>query len=217
MNNQECKERPQIVNVHGDDPVFFPFSIKTGKCSGSYSNINNPYGKLCVSDVVKNVNVKVFNLMSRTNETRHIEWYETCKCKCRLDATVRHNKQRWNNDKCRCECKELIDKGVDYKKCKCKKRLVNKLAEECTENIEETRLVKLTSTEWNSVENKRRHNSCILYIVSFSIIFLISIGISCYFYWYAKKMLLMLSLVPVLKQQFNKLINGRSQTNRDQK
>ena len=58
------------------------------------------------------LNVKVFNLMSRTNETRHIEWHETCKCKCSLDGGVCNNKQRWNNDKCRCECQELIDKGV---------------------------------------------------------------------------------------------------------
>ena len=108
MNNQECKVRPKIVNVNGDDTVFFPFNIKTSKCSGSCNNINNAYAKLCVPDVVKNVNVKVFNLMSRTNETRHIKWHETCKCKCRLDASVCNNKQRWNDDKCRCECKELI-------------------------------------------------------------------------------------------------------------
>ena len=36
--------------------------------------------------------------MSRTNETRHIEWNETCKCKCRLDARVCNNKRRWNNE-----------------------------------------------------------------------------------------------------------------------
>ena len=71
MNNQECKVRPQIVNVNGDDPVFFPFSIKTSKCSGSCNNINNPRAKLCVPDVVKKLIVKVFNLMSRTNETKH--------------------------------------------------------------------------------------------------------------------------------------------------
>ena len=104
MNNQERKIRPQIVNVNGDDPVFFPFSIKTSKCSGSCNNINNPLAKLCVPDVVKNLNVKVFNLMSRTNETRHIEWHETCKYKCRLDASVSNTKERWNDDKCRCEC-----------------------------------------------------------------------------------------------------------------
>ena len=73
MNNQECKVRPQIVNLNEDEPLFFPSSIKTGKCSGSCNNVNNPYAKLCVPNVVKNLNVKVFNLMSRTNEIRHIE------------------------------------------------------------------------------------------------------------------------------------------------
>ena len=67
------KVRLKIVNVNSDDPVFFPFSIRVSKCSGSCNNINDPYAKLCVPDVVKNLNAKVFNLMSRTNETRHIE------------------------------------------------------------------------------------------------------------------------------------------------
>ena len=95
--------------------MFFPFSIKTSKGSGSCDNINDPYAKLCVPDVVKNLNVKVVNLMSRTNETRHIEWHKTCKCKCRLNAcrlSVCNNKQRWNEEKYRFECKELLDKGV---------------------------------------------------------------------------------------------------------
>ena len=66
MNNQECKVRPEIVNIN-NEPVFYPFSIKTSKCSGSCNNINDPYAKLCFPDVVKNLNAKVFNLMSRTN------------------------------------------------------------------------------------------------------------------------------------------------------
>ena len=53
MNNQECKTRPQVVNVNGDEP----FSIETNKFSGSYNNINHPYAKICVLDVVKNLNV----------------------------------------------------------------------------------------------------------------------------------------------------------------
>ena len=56
--------------------------------------------------------VKVFNLKSRTSETRDIGWHETYKYKCRLDASVCNNIQRWNKDKSRCECKELIDKGI---------------------------------------------------------------------------------------------------------
>ena len=112
MKNQEYKVRPKIVNVNSDEPVFFPFSIRENKYSGSCNNINEPYAKLCVLDVAKNLNAKVFNLMSRTNETRHTEWHETCKCKCGLDVSICNKKQRWNEDKYRCECKELTDKEV---------------------------------------------------------------------------------------------------------
>ena len=68
MNNQEFKVRSRIVDI---SPMFCPFSIKVNKCSGNCNNINNPYAKICVPDTVKDLNVKVFNLMSRTNETRH--------------------------------------------------------------------------------------------------------------------------------------------------
>ena len=100
--------------------------------------------------------------MSRTNKIRHIEWYKTCKCKCRLDASVFHNKQHWKNDKCRYECKEMISKGIsdkefilnpsncececdkswdlgeylDYENCKCRKKLLDKLVEKCSANID---------------------------------------------------------------------------------
>ena len=84
MKNQECKVRPEIINANSNEPVFYPFSIKTSKCSSSCNNINDPHAKICVPNVIKDLNVKVFNLMSRANETRHIKWHETCKCKCRL-------------------------------------------------------------------------------------------------------------------------------------
>ena len=105
LKNEECKARPEIVNISSNDPIFYPFSIKANRCSGNCNNISNPYGKICVPDTIKNLNVKVFNLMSLTNETRHIEWHEPCKCICRLDSIICNNKQRFNEDKCRCESK----------------------------------------------------------------------------------------------------------------
>ena len=62
MNNRECKIRPQIVHVNSEEPVFFPFSIKTSKCSGSCNNVNDPYAQLCVPDIIKNLNVRAFNV-----------------------------------------------------------------------------------------------------------------------------------------------------------
>ena len=110
MNSQEWKVRPEIININSNEPSFY--DVKINKCSGSCNNIHDPYAEMCIPDVIKNLNLKVFNLMPRTNETRHIKFHETCKCTCRLDASVCNNKQRWNEDKCRCEYKELIDKGV---------------------------------------------------------------------------------------------------------
>ena len=200
MNNQECRLRPQTVNVNSDDPVFYPFSIKTSKCSGSCNNINDPNAKICVPDFVKNLNVKAFNLLLINNETRHIKWHETCKYKCKLDASVCINKQYWSDDKCRCECKELIDKGMcdkgfiwnpsncececdkscdigeymDYENCKCRQKLVEKIVEECTETVEEGKIAK----------NTHKYNSCVPYIVLSLILFTIDVGIRAYFVYF---------------------------------
>ena len=92
MKNQECKVREEIISVNSNEPVFYPFSIKVNECSGSCNNIDDPHAKLCVSDVVKNINVKVFNLMSWSNQAKHIKWHEACKCECKLNSSVCNNK-----------------------------------------------------------------------------------------------------------------------------
>ena len=74
MNNQDCKARPKIIDV------FYPYSIKVNKCSGNCGSMNNSYAKICIPDIITSINVKVFNLMQRVNETRQIIWHKTCKC-----------------------------------------------------------------------------------------------------------------------------------------
>ena len=55
MNNQECKKWTEIIDINYNEHSFYPCSIKVKKCSGNCNNINNPYAKLCVPDVVKNM------------------------------------------------------------------------------------------------------------------------------------------------------------------
>ena len=128
-----------------------------------------------------------------------IKQHEKCKCKCRLDAIVCNNKQRQNKNKYRCECKELIEKGVcdkvfisnpsncececnktccigeylGYENCKCRKELVDKLIEECTETFEEVKLAKITLAE---NENSYKCSSCTVYNVLFWVFFTINVG-----------------------------------------
>ena len=128
------------------------------------------------------------------------------KCICRLDKIICNSKQRWNEDKYRCECKELIDKGVcdkgyvwnpsnyececdkscgiaeylDYSDCECRKKFADSLVQECTENIEETKLVNITVKN----ENNSRCTSYVVYKVLFFIFFLIIIVIGIYFVYH---------------------------------
>ena len=86
--------------------------------------------------------------MSRTNETRHIKCHEIFKCNCRLGSSVCNNKQRWNNDKCRCECKELLGNG------RCDKGFIWNLSScecECDKlcGVEEIYIIKIVSAEKN--------------------------------------------------------------------
>ena len=147
--------------------------------------------------------------MSRTNETHHMSWHETCACKCRLDSSVCNDKQRWNRDKCRCECKELINQGkyddgficnpsicececdksrdvgeyLDYVNFKCRERLIDGIVRKYDEGIDE-------------YDYGRVCKSFTLYIVLSITVFIriMSIsGVCFYYYW------------NTIKNYFNKL------------
>ena len=141
--------------------------------------------------------------MSRTNETTFMEWHETWRCECKFGENACNNDQRWNTNKCRCECKELTDKGrcdkgfiwnpsnferecdkacdmgeyLDYEHCKC----IKKLVDECTETVEEMKLAKITLAE---NENSCKCSSFKVYTVLFWIFFTIFSGIIIYFVHY---------------------------------
>ena len=76
---------------------------------------------------------------------------------------------------------------INYENYKCRKKLVDKLAEECTQTVKEVKLAKITSAE---DENKHKYSSCTLYVVLILLLFTINVGIGSYFlyfYWYSKK------------------------------
>ena len=144
-------------------------------------------------------------------------WLETCKCICRLSASVSNNRQRWNEDKCRCECKELVDKGIcdkgfiwtpstcecesdksyrigeylDYKSCVCRNTLIDRLVEDCTNVIDENKIYKET---FNVIPldtiSSNDCASCTLNVVLFAVFLTTTVIISSvfiHFHWYSKK------------------------------
>ena len=139
-----------------------------------------------------------------------------CRCKYKesIDKGLCNKGFIFNPSNCKCECDKLCDVGeyLDYENCKCRKKLVDKLVEEYSENIDENEMI--YNETLNDYENVC--NSCTTYIVLFFIAVLIITEIGsayCYFYWYLKRILLVLILIPILKQQFIKHINEKYQTN----
>ena len=149
------------------EALFYPYNVLVNKCSGSCNTFDNPMAKLCVPNVIKRVNMQVYNFLMMFNETRNVLRHESCKCVCKLNSSICNNKQIWNGDTCRCDFNEdfagriSCDKGytwnpstcecqcdmwckpgqyLDHKNCVCKNKLVGRVIEECSSIINETML-----------------------------------------------------------------------------
>ena len=82
--------------------MTFPYDFKVNRSIDSCNNISNPYSNVCITDIIKNVTVKMFDLIELTNTTKQVEFHESCKCVCKINSTVCKNKQKSNKIKCRC-------------------------------------------------------------------------------------------------------------------
>ena len=189
--NQKCMPRPKILDVNEGvgEALFYPYNVQVNKCSGSCNTLDNPMAKLCVPNVIKGVNMQVYNFLMRLNETRNVLWHESCKCVCKSNSSICNNKQIWNGDTCRCDCNEdfcecQCDKWckpgqyLDHKNFVCKNKLIGRLIEECTSVINET-IINNKDSGNNSLQN--------VFIGLFSVAVLI--GIICfrvfaYFKWF---------------------------------
>ena len=90
--NRKCMPRPKILDVNEGvgEALFYPYNVLVNKCSGSCATLDNPMAKLCVPNIIKRINMKVYNFLMRLNETCNVLWHESCKCVCRLNSSVLH-------------------------------------------------------------------------------------------------------------------------------
>ena len=106
--NQKCMPRPKIFDVNEGvgKALFYPYNVLVNKCSGSCNTLDDLMSKICVPNIIKNINMKIYNFVIRLNETRDVLRHESCKCVCRLNSSVCYSKQIWNSDTCRFDCNE---------------------------------------------------------------------------------------------------------------
>ena len=134
LKNQECKVRKVVID---NDYMTFPYKIKVEKCRVTCNDVENSYFKVCLPDIVKNISVKSFDLISRKNVLRNVSFHKSCKRGSLLDEKVCNNKQKWNKNKCRCECLEIKECDNNYSRnvfnciCELRKAAALIVEEEC--------------------------------------------------------------------------------------
>ena len=94
LNNLSSQARPTLVNVNSNEPLYYLFNVSVDKCGESCNTIDNPYTRVYVPNEIENINAKGFNLISRVNETRFLDYHESCECKCRLNESVCNSMQK---------------------------------------------------------------------------------------------------------------------------
>ena len=127
--------------------MTFSYKIGVDRCIGSCNDRDNPYFKVCLPDIIKNISVKSFDLLSKKNVSKNISFHQSCKCGCLLDEKVCNNLQKWNKDKCRCESLKIKDCDIGYSwninNCRCEMKKLAALieTEECDIETDEIRNV----------------------------------------------------------------------------
>ena len=107
-------------------------------------------------------------------------------CKELIDKGICDKRFIWNPSNCECERDKTCDiaEYLEYKNCKCRKKLADKLIDECIETIEEVKLAKITSIELHSAEDENKYSSGKVYTVLMIVAFTILTGITIHFIYY---------------------------------
>ena len=85
---------------------IYPFAVKLDKFVGSCNTLNDLSNKVCVPNKTKDLNIHVFNMITRKNESENLAKDISYECKCKFDGRKCISNQKWNKNKCRCECKK---------------------------------------------------------------------------------------------------------------
>ena len=111
LSNQKCMTQPTLINLHPNEYSqefhSYSFAVKLDRCVGSCNTINDLSNKVCVPNKTKDLNISVFNMITGINESKTLTKHISCECKCKFYETKCKSTQWWNNDKCRCECKNI--------------------------------------------------------------------------------------------------------------
>ena len=118
LSNQKCMTQPTLIslnpNEYSQELNYYSFTVKLDRCVGSCDTLNDLSNKVCVSNKTEGLNLRVFNMITKINESKTSTKHKSCECKCKFDGRKCNSDQWWNKSKCRCECKNRHACEKDY-------------------------------------------------------------------------------------------------------
>ena len=178
LDNQECKIRPEIINVNNKEPIFYPCKIKMNRCVGSCNTVDDPYSKTCFANDIENIGL----LNKYACNNKQIWNKGNCQCEYKKINTkeVCDSRFIWNPIVCICECNKYCDiyEYLDHSNCICRRKMAESFTGKCEKNINETLDI------ISSSDNNKTSDSCIVYIVLFSVFLIINISMAIFVYFF---------------------------------
>ena len=118
LSNQKYMIQPTLINLH---PIeyshqlhYYPFTVKLDRCVGSCNTPNDLHNTVCVPNKTEDLNLSEFIMITGINESKTLTKHISCKCKCDFDGRKCNSNEKWNNGKCRCQCKKHNICEKDY-------------------------------------------------------------------------------------------------------
>ena len=109
LSNHKCVTQHSVINLnsiaYSQKLRYYQFSVNLDKYAWSYNTLDDLSSRICVPNETEDLNWHVFNMITRINQSKALMKHISCKCECIFHNKKCNSNQKWNGDKCRCECK----------------------------------------------------------------------------------------------------------------
>ena len=86
LSNEKCMTQPTFLNLHPNEYSqeihYYPFAVKSDRCVGSCNTLNELSNKVAVSNKIEDLDISVFNMITKINQLETVTKHISCECKC---------------------------------------------------------------------------------------------------------------------------------------
>ena len=116
LNNQQCTNQPTHINLHPNESTqglcYYPFAVTLDRYTGSCNTLNDLSNRVCVPNKTEDLDLSIFNMIAGISDLKILTKHVSCKCKCKFDGKICNSNQKWNYEKCWCDCKKPREQDV---------------------------------------------------------------------------------------------------------